>query len=501
MKIFKFSQQGKRSNNEDSLGISNGLLTVCDGMGGHNYGERASAFVVDWMLRTFDKKSPLDKTKIQQALSHVQEDLNNLLEKEPQLEKMGTTFTGIFLTPDMWYAAHIGDSRIYLFRPSERKLWHTWDHSLVGELMRSHEITIEAGRFHPMSNRIAKAIIAQKNGNPAMASIVRIDELKPGDILLLCSDGVIEGWGDWDFVNLFEDPNMSFDQKCSKLAEQCNVKSKDNNTAIVVEIEVADAFSYGSSEELEWTSFDDVEADYRQWQADNNEDGKDVEENEDSKNAIVPVERPKAGLDDEVVSYGKRSRGSWLWILLTSILVIIAALFFMLRSAKGNEGDTPKETIKTTQPTVVDRKKPVGTSTGATSSKSASSQTIKSDARPTTPRTGNNSSVKPTQTKVNGGSAPTKTTTVNASSNRQPDNATTQEGGGAKTNTNAPAHAAANATAQSGDKPKTQSDTETKPAQDAKLTSSDGKSEPKEENKTKTEKPANEATKTTQSNQ
>ena len=137
MKFFQFSQIGKRSNNEDSIGTSAALLTVCDGMGGHVSGERASGFVKDVLLNANVEPQPLGKMEIQQQLNQVQAELNQILETEPELEKMGTTFTGIFITPDVWYAAHIGDSRIYLFRPSEQKLWHTWDHSLVGELMRT----------------------------------------------------------------------------------------------------------------------------------------------------------------------------------------------------------------------------------------------------------------------------------------------------------------------------------------------------------------------------
>ena len=271
MNIYQFSQQGKRSNNEDSMGKTPVLLTVCDGMGGHVSGERASAFVVQAMTKAFAEPRPLGKMEIQQQLNQVQNELNQLLETEPELEKMGTTFTGVFITPDVWYAAHIGDSRIYLFRPSEQKLWHTWDHSLVGELMRTKEITVEAGRFHPMSNRISKAIIAQKDSKPASASIVKIDELKKDDILLLCSDGVVEGWGDWQLVQLFSAPNLSFEQKCEKLRQQCEEKSKDNNTAIIVEIEEKDAISYGHNEELEWTTFAEVEADYQQYVKDNEE--------------------------------------------------------------------------------------------------------------------------------------------------------------------------------------------------------------------------------------
>lgn len=319
MNIKQFSQQGKRSNNEDSLGTSAGLFTVCDGMGGHNYGERASAFVKEAMLKAFAEPKPFGKMEIQQQLNKVQTELNQLLENEPELEKMGTTFTGVFITPDVWYAAHIGDSRIYLFRPSEKKLWHTWDHSLVGELMRTKEITVEAGRFHPMSNRISKAIIAQKEGRPVSASIVKIDELKKGDILLLCSDGVVEGWGDWELVQLFSDTTLTFEQKYDKLVQQCNEKSKDNNTAIIAEIDEGDAFSFGNNEELEWTSYAEVEADYKQYQKDN----------EEPEEKLKPVEEDTSDRQDEgdeeqvKPHFIKR-----FWPLILILLILIVLILF-----------------------------------------------------------------------------------------------------------------------------------------------------------------------------
>ena len=336
MNIYQFSQQGKRSNNEDSLGTSAALLTVCDGMGGHNYGERASAFVKEAMLKAFAEPRPLGKMEIQQQLNQVQNNLNQLLETEPELEKMGTTFTGVFITPDVWYAAHIGDSRIYLFRPSEQKLWHTWDHSLVGELMRTKEITVEAGRFHPMSNRISKAIIAQQESKSASASIVKIDELKKGDILMLCSDGVIEAWGDLELVKLFSDESLDFEEKCEKLAQQCNEKSKDNNTAIIAEIEEEDAFSYGNNEELDWTSFSEVEADYNQYVKDN-------EEVEEETGETVPAQEqaPASPLQKQATSQASpirpvpkkgpnkpKSTKRWIWLLLLLLLAIGVALAF-----------------------------------------------------------------------------------------------------------------------------------------------------------------------------
>ena len=216
-----------------------------------------------------------------------------------------------------------------MFRPSEQKLWHTWDHSLVGELMRTKEITVEAGRFHPMSNRISKAIIAQKDGKAANASIVKIDELKPGDIFLLCSDGVVEGWGDFELVQLFSDNSLSFEQKCKKLAQQCDLKSKDNNTALIAEIEEKDAFSYGNNAELEWTSFAAVAADYQQYLKDNAED--ESEQDVKQQPATTPTnqaanqENVAAGPADKGYKEEPNDSGSKRWIFIVAIFVAILA--------------------------------------------------------------------------------------------------------------------------------------------------------------------------------
>lgn len=343
MKFSQFSQQGKRSNNEDSLGMSAALLTVCDGMGGHNYGERASAFVVEAMLESFKNPEPISKMEIQQKLNNVQIDLNQLLEKEPELEKMGTTFTGIFITPDVWYAAHIGDSRIYLFRPSEQKLWHTWDHSLVGELMRTKEITVEAGRFHPMSNRISKAIIANKERKTTNASIVKIDQLKQGDILLLCSDGVVEASGEWDLVRLFADESISFEQKCEKLRQKCEETSKDNNTAIIAEITEEDAFNYGNNDELDWTSFDEVKTDYESYMKDFEEDASAEDADEENAGQEATVEE-----DDDDVKPTKLL-GLQKWIIIISIAIIVASLsmFILFKYGKLSNHKKDNQTDKT----------------------------------------------------------------------------------------------------------------------------------------------------------
>ncbi len=381
MKIQNFSQLGKRSNNEDSFGVNDALITVCDGMGGHVSGERASSFVVKSMLEVFSSQQSIGKMDIQKQLDNVQLNMNELLESEPELEKMGTTFTGIFKTLDVWYAAHIGDSRIYLFRPSEEKLWHTWDHSLVGELMRTHEITCEGGRFHPMSNRISKAIIARKDGKPVSASIVKIDNLKVGDIFLLCSDGVVEGCSDVDLVNIFSDNENTFEQKCEAVRKLCSENSKDNNTAVMIEIESQDEFSYGSNDELSWTSFDEVFADYEKYVNESQDDGDgysiEVEESPKSQTKPQPQinDSPvgSAGTPNMSAPVVKRSvsdsqSGSFpvgtrkkqkimrLAVGIVAVLVVAVVVFFMMKKCSGKAGGESKEPVKKEQSVVENAK-------------------------------------------------------------------------------------------------------------------------------------------------
>ena len=357
MKIFTFSQQGKRSNNEDYTGHNERLWMVCDGVGGHVSGERASKFVVQTMLEYFQQDIPeLNKNRIQECMVEVQTELNSILDTEPELEKMGTTFTGIFKTDAFWYAAHLGDSRIYLYRPKEKKLWHTWDHSLVGELMKNKEITLEDGRHHPLSNRIQKAMIANFEGKTNTPDIVKIDNLQPGDIFMLCSDGVIEAWSDFELVNLFSDEQLSFEEKGNKLQEQCEQLSKDNNTALLLEVEDTDAFSYGNgkNEELRWTSFQDIQDDYQEYLGKQKEDEAEVEaveldveaENLTESQDNVPV---TALNEDNCPSiFPKTGKKQWVIILIAAILLFIGAAAGILFERYHNNTKTkPHQTEKT----------------------------------------------------------------------------------------------------------------------------------------------------------
>ena len=369
MKIKEFSQIGKRANNEDFRGFNENLITVCDGMGGHTCGERASRFVVETMLKKFEQPiEGLNEEFIQQKLQEVQCDINEILKTEPQLEKMGTTFTGIFKTPKAWYVAHIGDSRVYLYRPNEGKLWHTWDQSLVGFLMKDKQITREAGRFHPMSNRIDRAIIANSAGKTHKAEVVKFDQLQAGDIFMLCSDGVVEAWGDLELVNLFKDTSLTFEQKVEKLAQQCNEKSRDNNTAIVVELDENDALTCGKNDAITWIPFKEIEDDYAAYLQKQKED----EEREKmppppppqhpmfaQQTSTAPMQSTQSHKPQQQNSTGDFSKKistlpTKFWLLICGILLAVilffTVIFFILRAPQQKINEPAKNNVEQTTP-------------------------------------------------------------------------------------------------------------------------------------------------------
>tara|TARA_R110002126_G_scaffold281512_2_gene429330 strand:+ start:109 stop:1074 length:966 start_codon:yes stop_codon:yes gene_type:complete len=264
MKTISYSHIGTRQNNEDSLGTITNAFVVCDGMGGHGNGEIASKFVVDEVLHLIEKKQlKITKETITELLETVQGNLNKKLNTQPELLKMGTTFTGVFFAKESVFIAHIGDSRVYVVRPSEQKIWHTWDHSLVGGLMQSGEITREKGRLHPMSHRISKAITANDKNKTVKAAIVQFNSIKKGDLFFLCSDGVNEAWKEHKLMALLCNTDLTSKEKLKKIETQCAQESRDNNTAILLEIEAANVIDNGrKNDEVGWISLHDFNLDY-----------------------------------------------------------------------------------------------------------------------------------------------------------------------------------------------------------------------------------------------
>lgn len=219
------------------------LFLLCDGMGGHDAGEVASATVCEAMAGAIGRMcpetdSPFTDEMMKKAVASAYDALDS--RDTHALKKMGTTMTALKLHPGGATIAHIGDSRVYHIRPgvdgdSTRIVFATSDHSLVNELIKVGELTPEQARDFPQKNVLTRAMQPhQDRRNPA--DIYDTKDVRPGDLFFMCSDGMLENMTDDDLKSVFSDVSGEADaDKVSALIDM-TAQNHDNHTAIIVRI-------------------------------------------------------------------------------------------------------------------------------------------------------------------------------------------------------------------------------------------------------------------------
>ena len=235
---------GQRQNQEDTIYPKLGeattddrLFILCDGMGGHDHGEVASRTICDSMSKYIKDHFTDQNTFTEANFSEVLNAAIDDLDKKDQggEKKMGTTLTFLFLHGSGCMVAHIGDSRIYLIRPSEHRIvFRSRDHSLVQNLIDVGELTEEEARTAPNKNIITRAI--QPNQERRVKADVRqLTDIRDGDYFYLCSDGMLEQMEDSELVNLISDPALTDEEKVRALTEATR-DNKDNHSAHLIHV-------------------------------------------------------------------------------------------------------------------------------------------------------------------------------------------------------------------------------------------------------------------------
>lgn len=186
-----------RTGQEDSHRIElltpNGMLfVVCDGMGGHVGGKKASSIATESIVSFASKQRIEDPYELLKgALQFANTQICGYSETHPEFKGMGTTACVLLLRDGDAYIAHVGDSRIYLYLGKEKKLHRlTKDHSYVQVLVDKGEISDEEAERHPQKNRILKALGVKNEVEPSFNFQKRPIKPKDGDIFLICSDGL-----------------------------------------------------------------------------------------------------------------------------------------------------------------------------------------------------------------------------------------------------------------------------------------------------------------------
>ena len=161
------------------------LYAVADGMGGHIGGEVASALALS-TLSGLLKGAP-EEGKLRAAVDAANRAVFDKGNEVPELRGMGTTLTCLWEGRRDFFMAHIGDSRCYLSRGGVLYR-QSVDHSVVGDLVRRGLLTAKEAANYPYRNVITRALGPQYR---VQADVLRWDK-RPGDRLLLCSDGLTE---------------------------------------------------------------------------------------------------------------------------------------------------------------------------------------------------------------------------------------------------------------------------------------------------------------------
>lgn len=241
--IFSFRQFGERENQEDSRypdndrpSIESSTFVVCDGVGGCDKGEVASATVCEKIGELMSHHKSIDDftdTDFKHILDQSYKALDEVSD-ESNLG-MGTTLTFLSFHSEGAMAAHIGDSRIYQIRPGEGIIYRSEDHSLVNALLRSGNLSPDKVKDHPKGNVITRCMCAD-NGIRQRddATVANLRDIAPGDYFLLCTDGVTGKVDDEELIDLYSS-DKSDEDKYLYLADKCN-DSTDNNTAIQIHI-------------------------------------------------------------------------------------------------------------------------------------------------------------------------------------------------------------------------------------------------------------------------
>lgn len=188
---FAESRIGGRAENQDSYDWADTkfgyLVTVCDGMGGGPGGKTASSIAVREIIAGVNEG--MDDASLGVILARAIQRANlaiyNAAEKNPELHGMGSTATVLLINSQSAWIAHVGDSRVYQIR-NGKKVFRTFDHSMVFDMVKKGVITEEQARLSAQSNIITRALGIKQD---VEAEVAEVPYLK-GDRFVLTSDGI-----------------------------------------------------------------------------------------------------------------------------------------------------------------------------------------------------------------------------------------------------------------------------------------------------------------------
>jgi len=236
-----------RSHNEDSIATDQeiGLAVLADGMGGYNAGEVASGIAVAMLTSemrealagrqahaTDDSGAPLAVALIRDSAAKANAAIYQTAKSQPQYAGMGTTLVTALFYDNHVAIGHVGDSRLYRLRGDNFEQI-TRDHSLLQEQIDSGMISKEQARYSQNKNLVTRAV----GIDPETETEIHTYEVEPGDIYLLCSDGLSDMVEDEDIHATLSMLRSNLPLAAKQLVQLANDNGgRDNISVILVRV-------------------------------------------------------------------------------------------------------------------------------------------------------------------------------------------------------------------------------------------------------------------------
>ncbi|MDG2497366.1 MAG: protein phosphatase 2C domain-containing protein [Aquiluna sp.] len=232
---YAASDIGKhRSSNQDSGYSGYQLFFVADGMGGHAGGDIASAITSQRVALTDSKYDSVEEAieGLKSGVLDANSMLNGTVVEHPELQGMGTTFSGMLVHGNQIVTAHIGDSRIYRVRSGE-VVQITKDHTFVQKLVELGRITEAEALVHPRRSVLMR-VLGDVQGEPELD--IALHDALPGDRWMLCSDG-LSGVVPEDVMEKVLTSNIPTEEAAELLVgEALEYGAPDNVTVVITDI-------------------------------------------------------------------------------------------------------------------------------------------------------------------------------------------------------------------------------------------------------------------------
>ncbi|MGC1207258.1 MAG: protein phosphatase 2C domain-containing protein [Ornithinimicrobium sp.] len=223
---------GTKSRNEDSAYAGPELLVLCDGMGGHAAGDVASSLVVGELVHLDGDADGADDMLdvLKNSIAAANDRLAEVGHETTDASGMGTTCIAMLRSGSKLAVANIGDSRAYL-RRGTRVTQITRDHSFVQQLLDEGRISKEEAVHHPQRSLVTRVLTGREEDHPDLT----VRELRPGDRLMLCSDGVTDYVAEDTVADILRAEGSAGDIADQLIAISLRAAARDNITVVVAD--------------------------------------------------------------------------------------------------------------------------------------------------------------------------------------------------------------------------------------------------------------------------